>query len=239
MADKGLALRIVLVEPLYEGNVGSTARIMKNFGFSDLALVNPCPLGGEARAYAMHAWDIVENAQRCATISRAVEDSDLIIATTGNPGRRVEEHIRTPACTPFELKQLLGGKSGLISILFGREDKGLNNNELKNCDMIMNIPTSTDYSSMNLSHAVAVVLYELSGIRAGRIALAERFDQDLMYDHFQELLDDIDYPGYKKDKTMLMVRRILGRAGLTSREVQTLRGLMRRIQYRFRHQIEK
>jgi len=80
-----------------------------------------------------------------------------------------------------------------------------------------------------------VVLYELSNIKPGSIELAQRFDLDLMYDHFHELMNEIEYPEYKIDKTMLMVRRILGRSRLTAREVQTMRGLMRRIQYRIRH----
>ena len=100
----------------------------------------------------------------------------------------------------------------------------------------MSIPTSPDYSSMNLSHAVAVVLYELSDLEAGSIKLAKHPDLDLMYGHITELLGEIDYPVHKKDKTILMIRRILGRARLTSREVQTIRGLIRRIQYRLKNQ---
>jgi tRNA/rRNA methyltransferase len=233
MHNSDLEIRVVLVEPLYEGNVGSVARAMKNFGFSDLVLVNPPELEGQARAFAMHARDLLDNAPVFSSISEAVGDSNLIIAATGNPGERVEEHIRMPAYTPCEIGKLLEGKGGLVSILFGREDKGLNNAELKGCDIIMNIPTSLQYPSMNLSHAVAVVLYELSDIKGGNMRLAERFDQNLMYDHIRELLNDIDYPEHKKDKTMLMIRRILGRARLSSREVQTIRGLIRRIQYRF------
>lgn len=235
MDNGGLMIRVVLVEPIYGGNVGSTARVMKNFGFSDLALVNPCELGNEARAFAMHAWDLVEHASINSTIKEAVGDSNLIIAATGNPGTKVEEHIRMPVYPPSEIRQKIEGKNGQVSILFGREDKGLSNEELKLCDMLMTIPTSQDYPSMNLSHAVAVVLYDLSCIRPGRIHLARHLDLDLMYGHFQELLDQIEYPVHKKDKTMLMIKRILGRAILTSREVQTMRGLIRRIQYRFQH----
>lgn len=238
MGNNGLMIRVVLVEPLYEGNVGSTARAMKNFGMNDLALVNPCELGGQAMAFAMHAQDIMKNASVHSTIQDAVRDSNLIIAATGNPGIRVEEHVRTPAYTPAEIKAMLEGKRGTISLLFGREDKGLSNDELTLCDIIMSIPTSFDYPSMNLSHSVAVVLYELCDIKAGTIDLAHHFDLNLMYGHLRELLDDIDYPAHKKEKTMLMLQRILGRTRLTSREVQTIRGLIRRIQYRLHHPID-
>lgn len=227
---------MVLVEPLYAGNVGSVARAMKNFGFTDLALVNPCELGGEARAMAMHARDILENASVHRTIQDAVGDSNLVIAATGNPGMRVEEHIRMPPYTPSQIKEVLEGKSAHVSILFGREDKGLSNDELKLCDMVMSVPTSPEYPSMNLSHSAAVVLYELSDVQPGSIRFAERLDLDRMYGHIGELLDQIDYPAHKLEKTVLMIHRILGRARLTSREVQTIRGLIRRIQYCFRHQ---
>jgi len=237
MVNDGLHVRVVLVEPLYGGNIGSTARVMKNFGFSDLALVNPCELGGEARAFSMHAREIMEHASVYTTIRDAVSGSNLVIAATGNPGVRVEKHIRMPPYSPEAVKRLLTGKSGSVSILFGREDKGLSNDELKLCDIIMSIPTSPDYPSMNLSHAVAVVLYELNDLEAGSIRLARHLDLDLMYDHITQLLGEIDYPVHKKDKTILMIRRILGRARLTSREVQTIRGLIRRIQYHFRHLI--
>ena len=235
MNTKGIKIKVVLVEPLYDGNVGSVARSMKNFGYVDLALVNPCQLKEQSRAMAMHALDVLENASIHSTILDAVGDSNLVIAATGNPGKRIEKHIRMPSYTPVEIKHMLEDETGLISILFGREDKGLSNSELKLCDIIMSIPTGHEYPSMNISHACTVVLYELSNIKPGSIELVERFDLDLMYDHFHELMEEIEYPENKLDKTMLMVRRIFGRSRLTAREVQTLRGLMRRIQYHIRH----
>ena len=235
MSTKGIKFKVVLVEPLYDGNVGSVARTMKNFGYVDLALVNPCQLKEQSRAMAMHARDVLENASIHSTILDAVGNSNLIIAATGNPGKKIENHIRMPSYTPVEIKHILEDEKGLVSILFGREDKGLINSEMELCDMIMSIPTNHEYPSMNISHAATVVLYELSNIKPGSIELAEHFDLDLMHDHFHELMEEIEYPEHKLDKTMLMVRRIFGRSRLTAREVQTLRGLMRRIQHRIRH----
>jgi len=87
---------------------------------------------------------------------------------------------------------------------------------------------------MNLSHAVAVVLYELSDIEGGDRFLADHFDIELLYEHIDEVLDDIEYKEHKEDKTKLMLSRILGRAQLTAREVQTLRGILRRIQWKLK-----
>lgn len=227
-----LTFRIVLVEPMYSGNIGSVARVMRNFGFNEIVLVNPCELDKKARVMAVHAYDIIENAKIEFSLRDAVKGSNLIVGMTGVEGKTDKEHMRTPALSPEKLKEKLSGKSGRISLLFGRENDGLWNEELELCDLIVNIPTSEEYPSMNLSHAVAVILYELSSVRGGRKYLADHFDVELLYEHIEEVLQDIEYKEHKKDKTELMLQRILGRAELTGREVQTLRGVLRRIQWK-------
>ncbi|WP_406661066.1 RNA methyltransferase [Methanolobus sp. ZRKC3] len=223
-------LRVVLVEPLYQGNVGSVTRAMKNFGFSDLVLVNPCKLEGEARAMSSHARDVLEGAVHVSSLSQAIEDVSIVIGTSGITGTKFDEHIRVPAYTPRELKERLAGVSGNVAVIFGREDHGFTNDELKMCDMITSIPTSDIYPVMNLSHAVTLILYELSSVEAWENPLADAFDIKLLYEHLDELLENIDYPVHKKEKTSLMLKRIFGRACLLPREVQTLRGIIRKIE---------
>jgi len=225
-----LDIRVVLVEPIYQGNIGSVARAMKNFGYTNLVLVNPCKLEGEARAMASHARDILEGARVTSSFDDAVKGSNLLIGTTGVSSLKAGEHIRLPLYTSRELKEKLKEYRGTASIIFGRENHGFRNDELKNFDMLITIPTSEIYPIMNLSHAVAVVLYELSELGGGNNPLADGFDLQLLYGHLEELLEKIDYPFHKKNKTYLMLRRIFGRAGLTPREVQTLRGIIRKIE---------
>ena len=227
-----LSFRVILVEPLYGGNVGSVARVMKNFGFPDLVLLSPCELDMKARVMAVHAYDIIENAKIEFSLRDAVKGSNIVVGMTGNPGKTDNKHMRLPALTPRRLKEKLTGSGGIISLVFGREDRGLENEELEMCDIIVNIPTSPEYPSMNLSHAVSVVLYELSDITGGTTYLADHSDIELLYEHIDEVLDDVEYKEHKEDKTKLMLRRILGRAELTGREVQTLRGVLRRIQWK-------
>jgi tRNA/rRNA methyltransferase len=229
-----LIFRVVLVEPLYSGNVGSVARVMKNFGFEELVLLDPCELDMPAKVMSVHAYDIIEKAKIEFTLNNALKGSNLIIGMTGLPGKTDNKHFRIPAYSPRQLKHKLEGNNGIVSLVFGREDAGLSNEELEMCDIIVNIPTSPVYPSMNLSHAVAVVLYELSNIESGERYLAGHFDIELLYEHIYEVLDDIEYKEHKEDKTKLMLRRILGRAELTAREVQTLRGILRRIQWKLR-----
>ncbi len=230
MRHLSLEIRVVLVEPMYQGNIGSVARAMKNFGYTNLVLVNPCKLEGEARAMASHARDILEDARVTLSFDDAVEGSNLLIGTTGVSSIKVGEHFRLPLYTSRELKEKLKEHSGTASIIFGRENTGFRKDELKNFDMLITVPTSELYPIMNLSHAVAVVLYELSELIGGNNPLADRFDLQLLYGHLEELLEKIDYPLHKKDKTSLMLRRIFGRSGLTPREVQTLRGIIRKIE---------
>ncbi|MCK5661727.1 MAG: RNA methyltransferase [Methanosarcinales archaeon] len=227
-------LRIVLIEPLYEGNVGSVARAMKNFGHDDLVLVNPCELGGQARALASHATDLLDGARIVETIGEALDGSHLVIGATGIIGIASNEHMRMPYTSPKQLGERLNGISdeNIITLLFGREDNGLYNDELKLCEVIVNIPLSAEYPIMNLSHAVAILLYELSHIKCGEIELAETFDRNLLYAHLDELLHDLGYPPHKHQKTVLMLKRIFGRANLMPREVQTLRGILKLIQKR-------
>ncbi|MFU8767647.1 MAG: RNA methyltransferase, partial [Candidatus Methanoperedens sp.] len=130
-----LTFRTVLVEPLYSGNIGSTARVMKNFGFSELVLLNPCEIDRNARIMSVHAYDVIENAMIATTLEGAVEGSNLIIGMTGLPGKTENEHKRMPALSPRKLREKLHRKSGVISLLFGREDDGLTNEELELCDM--------------------------------------------------------------------------------------------------------
>lgn len=227
-----LTFRVVLVEPLYSGNIGSVARVMKNFGFCELVLVSPCELDMPARVMSVHAYEIIENARVEFSFKDALAGSNIMVGMTGLHGKTDNKHFRMPAYSPGQLKDKLAGSSGVISLVFGREDAGLSNEELEMCDIVVNIPTSPEYPSMNLSHAVAVVLYELSDVEGGERYLADHSDVELLYEHIDEVLDDIEYKEHKEDKTKLMLRRILGRAELTGREVQTLRGILRRIQWK-------
>ncbi len=227
-----LSFRIVLVEPLYSGNVGSVARIMKNFGFHELVLLNPCELDAQAHIMAVHADEIIEKARIEFSMKDALEGSNITVGMTGLPGTTDNRHLRMPFYEPCKLREKLSENSGIISLVFGREDAGLRIEELKMCDIIVNIPTDPVYPSMNLSHAVAVILYELRDSKGGDRHLADHFDVELLYEHIDEVLDDIEYKEHKEDKTKLMLRRILGRAELTAREVQTLRGILRRVQWK-------
>ena len=221
---------IVLVEPLHEGNVGFAARVMKNFGFSDLILVDHCPLGDLALACAMHASDVLENA-RILTMEEVCSEYQLIIAATGATSKSVCRSMRMPYYSPREIREQIRSINGRVAILFGRENRGLSNDEVRRCDLICTIPASPDYPILNISHAVGIVCYELANLPGGTYSLAEREEIERLYEHFDAFLDRIDHPDFKRRNTLLMARRILGRTRLTTREVTTIHGILRRAEW--------
>lgn len=228
--------RVVLVEPMYDGNVGSVARAMKNFGFHNLVLVNPCEIDDFGRAMSSHARDVLESARIVSTLGEAVVGSNLVVGTTGkrleNEERHLRLHLRVPCLSPAELTAKLDGKDGEVALLLGREDVGLTNDELMICDMVVSIPTSEDYPIMNLSHAAAILFYELSGVKEGEAALASRESLVLLLDKTRSMLHEVSYPEHKVEYIILMFRRIFGRAELTEREARTILGVIKKIRWK-------
>lgn len=225
---------IVLVEPLYEGNIGFASRVMKNFGFCNLVLVNPPKMTVEASARASHAKDVLENAERIS-LDEVFARSDIAVATTGGLAKSVSHPMRMPYYSPPELREIIKDVDGRVSILFGRENWGLNNEEIARCDIICTIPTSEEYPIMNISHAVGVVCYELAHIPRGEYLLAGPTEMDALYAHIERFLEEIKHPIEKRETTLLLSKRVLGRAKLTAREASTMHGILRRAEWMMKH----
>lgn len=162
-------VRIVLVEPAGPLNVGSVARVMKNMGFTQLVLVNPqCDrLGAEARQMAVHASDVLETAQEVMTLPEALQGCQRAIATTGR-STTLNIPLESPRdALPWLLEgNLLAGNLTAdhptpVALIFGREDRGLTNEELNYAQRFVQIPTDIAYTSLNLAQAVAICCYEL------------------------------------------------------------------------------
>ncbi|WGI16897.1 RNA methyltransferase [Methanonatronarchaeum sp. AMET-Sl] len=220
-------VRVVLVNPKFEGNVGFVARLMANFGYDDLVLVDPVELGDEAWIYASNAGYILDDALVVDSFWDAVEGVDVKVATTGVPGVTDSCHVRMPYYSPKELGDRLDGFGGDVALVFGREDHGLPNKVVRECEFVVSIPTSSDYPVMNLSHAVGILLYELSDFEKAEIPVPGQEEMDVLHKKINQVLELIDYPSHKKGKTKLMMKRIIGRAGLTKRETYTLLGILR------------
>jgi TrmH family RNA methyltransferase len=221
--------KVILVEPKFEGNIGAIARAMKNFGLSDLAMVNPCEIGDDCLSRAKHAKDLVETAEIFEKLEDAISDIDYLVGTSGVDSKSDKKHLRNNL-TPKEFASRTGEIEGKIGIMFGRENYGLYNDELRNCDTVITISSSKEYPILNLSHSASIIFYEMFERQVTKKEKKEAtgFEKDKMMKHFTDLLNTVDYPRHKKKKTTVMFQRILGRAVLTKWEFHTLMGVFSR-----------
>jgi len=227
-------IRIVLVRPRGGANVGAVARAMKNMGLRDLALVRPAMVKQFwSRAMAVHADDVLGQARRHAGLADAVADCGLVVGTTCRGGlyRRTAEPPR--AMAP---RILAAAESNRVALVFGPEDHGLSNADLKLCQQLITIPTSPDYTSLNLAQAVLVCAYELrlavGGARAPVHVLAPAERVEFMFQRLQDACLSIGFLHRDNpDHIMFAFRRVLGRAQLEEQDVKIWLGLARQIEW--------
>ncbi|MFD1599886.1 RNA methyltransferase [Halobellus rarus] len=227
---------VVVVEPETPGNIGTIARAMKNFGLSDLKLVDPPELDedGEAYGFAGHAReDVLPNAAE-VTFDEVVENYHTI-GTTAITNEDSRKHARFPFKTPVEVRESLEAVDTETALVFGREGTGLDNAELKRLDEVCSIPASGEYPVLNLGQAATILFYELRSLTVEETQLpdvererASESEIDRFYDFFGEFHRSIDSREHKREKTNVMMRRLLGRAHPTEREITTLTGIFRR-----------
>ena len=231
-------IAIVLVEPLFPGNIGSVARAMKNFSLSDLRLVHPPQdRGRDAYNMAHGARELLENARRTFTLEEAIDDTRYLVATTARLGGWRRKTLSPRDAAPKILEIAATNKVG---ILFGTEDRGLTNEQLSAAQMLVTIPTG-EMASLNLAQAVLLMGYELfvepfdSGENAGReLAKVQRFNK--LIEHLRDSFTLIDFMrSYNTDYWMQAIRRIFGRARLDEHEIDMLFGLARQIRWAARH----
>jgi len=223
---------IILVEPSVPGNIGAVARIMANFGFDELVLVRPkCDhLSEEAQGRSKRARPILKN----ANVLDALPKLDYLIATTSELG--TDFNIPRSPVTPKELVELLRGKiKGSIGLVFGPEGPGLSNKDIEQCDFVVTIPTHKKYHSMNLSHSVAIILYELYG-SFGKVKVNAdiRPVTDAEKKQILKMVDEIvhkyDFRTQTKRETQMKLwKKIAGKLFMSKRESYALMGFLRKM----------
>ena len=224
-------IRIVLVEPLYGGNIGSVCRAMKNNDITDLAIVNPRPTTDwdEARKLSCNAKAQLEARKEFQTLEEALAGCTVVAGTSARTG-----FYRDTAYSPrtFAPLALESAKDHKIALVFGREDKGLHNEELALCTHIIQIPSSKRYTSLNLSHAVMLCCYELftaAEIFQPSEEKAEEAPSELrerMFGVWREMMVKTEFTHEQKLEHMMMgLRRIFSRGKLIVPDVKILMGL--------------
>ncbi|HEX9341624.1 MAG TPA: RNA methyltransferase [Thermoplasmata archaeon] len=220
--------RVVLVGPKNEGNVGAVARAMKNFGISDLVLVDPCAIGDEAYKRAMRGADVLARARTVGSLDEALKDADLVVGTTGITTKS-ERRFPRISVTPREFATRVAAMDGTLAVLFGREDFGLLDEELARCDALVSIPAAAGYPVLNLSHAAAILLYEMfAGKPEPRPREASGSEKEHLHSAFRDLLIATNYPTHLRARTQIMFRRLVGRAVPSKWEFHTFMGVLTR-----------
>ncbi len=240
MKDWKKNIYFILVEPQESGNIGASARALKNMGFDNLCLVRPpAQLSDEAAWFACNALDVLRSAAVFDSLNEALSDKSLVAGTTRRTGKRrglffpIEEGSRRIFETASQ-----GNK---VAVLFGRESRGLFNEEVEECGFLLTIPSSKEQPSLNISQAVLLTAYELSktGFRPDPevkpgVRFVDHESLTTLFGRITGALKLLEYiPRGNRDlekKIMLNLKYFIGRAGITEWEARMLHGLCSQIE---------
>ena len=235
-------IRIVLVAPSHPGNIGAAARAMKNMALTSLVLVRPREFPHpEALARASGAADVVAAARVVGSLGEALAGCGFIAATTA---RERDQYFRVQDPRAIAPRIVAEARRAPSAVVFGAERSGLTNEELEAAHVLLRIPASEAYPSLNLAMAVQLVAYELYRARnpaaapdPAAVRLASAGELEELYAHFAQVLDEIDFKDRTESGTHLMsrIRRLLQRAELDHNEANILRGILTAVQNRRRH----
>ena len=232
-------VRIILVEPQHPGNIGASARAMKNMGFTNLRLVSPKRFPDpQADWRAAGATDLLEESDIYSALNKAIADCQLVVGTSA----RVR-NIPRPSIFAKELPDLISRHpAGLkVGILFGREDSGLTNEELQLCHYHLQIPSDEGYPVLNIAMALQIVVYELFISASGKQkkepewdrAIASSGEVELMLEHLEQVLFESEFlDSENPGKTLVRLRRMFMRIQLDETEVQMMRGILKHLHKR-------
>ncbi len=229
----GLPVSVVLVETSHPGNIGATARAMKTMSLHRLRLVSPARFpSAEASARATGAADVLHRARVCESLSEAIAGCRFVVGASAR-----QRSLRWPMLTARECGRRVVAEavSGEVAVVFGREQSGLTNEELKLCNALVQIPTNPDFSSLNLAMAVQVIAYEIQVAAGGEarlktpreapLATAEELEH--FFQHLERVLIGSGFLNPDNPRhLMLRLRRLCARAEPDSNEIAILRGIL-------------
>lgn len=228
-------ISIVLLQPRYSENIGAAARAMRNMGIRQLVIVDPQNFDlSKALKLATHfSSDIIEKSKFYPDLKEALSPFNYVVGTTARLGGQ-----RQVVCTPLTLARNLIPISvkNRIAILFGPEDKGISNEDIRYCHALVNIPT-TEFSSLNLAQSVMILCYEIfiAGGEANEEftpRMASRHELDGMYDQLKDILVRISYINSENpDYWLNHFRRFFTRLQLRAKEVNIIKGLCRQVDW--------
>jgi len=246
---RNLKFTIVLVQSEHASNIGSIARIMKNFDFKQLVIFNPIEkkeniLCRTTEGYAMHGKDVLYNSTIITNISKInhvrelsdyLKKFDLIFGTTAKGSNY--QNIKRVSLFPHELNLPVSKKLLNIAILFGKESRGLTNKEIKLADIVIRIPTGNIYQTLNISQACGIICYEIfkqtHNISIGQgikpILLADKTNRNVLYDMVSSITSFLKIRTHKKDNVILSFKNVFERSLISKKELSLIMGVFSKI----------
>lgn len=224
---------IIFVEPENPSNIGHLARVMKNFGQRNLLLVNPkCDVHDvDALRISKYAIDILKNAKIVKSFDVAIARYDYIFATSAKVNTDYNI-LRSPV--DIDVIKRLANTKRKVAVVFGREGSGLTNEEIKKCDGMITIKTSVDYPAMNISHAAAILLYEIfkgsqSKKIAERIQPIQKDVKNALLKEMYSVVHTLSFDAKRTELQKVLWKKIVGGGLLTNREAMALFGFFKKI----------
>ncbi len=246
---RNLSFTVVLVRPENAGNIGAIARVMKNFDFDNLVVFNPIESvqnihSHEAQGFAMHGKSILMNASIITVenqenhfqeYKKFLRSYDLVIGTSAK-GKRYT-NLRRLAIFPDDLTLPFSRKPLNVAILFGRESRGLTNDEVSLTDVLLRIPTSSQYSALNISHACGIILYELFkklnvvSIGRGRnpVLLADKEDRVILLKFIKLLIEKLKVGLHRQENIFFAFKNVFERAFMSKKELSLITGIFSKL----------
>ena len=240
-------LKVILVEPNGTLNVGSIARLCANFEVNELRIVSPkCDIFSlEAKKMALKGQRYIDNCKIFNNIEKAIFDCDLVLATSG----RIDLSKDSSFESPEDISNWIASFDQInnLAVLFGREDRGLSNSELLFAQKILNIKTSKKYPSLNLSHAVSIILYELNKCKTKNVKkdlkVFNLASSKQINESFLELEEMLIKTGYLLKHTsyskISKFKKYILKANTSSHEINVLRGIVHQINWFINNSKEK
>lgn len=228
-------ISFILIDTMESGNIGAAARSLKNCGFSVLELVRPREFPSkEAGWFAHGAEDILSTVKVYPELALALKDKSLIIGTTRRTGKKrgliypVREAVEKIRCF---------SENNRVALLFGREDRGLTNDEAAECSFMISIPSSTKHPSFNLAQAVLIIAYEISSTTYTSKPTPATISNEELSTLFKRLRNLMKMAGYvpkgirdEENQIMADLKRLISRAAVTEREARMLHGIISQIE---------
>ena len=237
-------IRIVLVGTLYTGNVGSSCRAMANMGISHLRLAAPNLQNSwdEGERLAVHATDIMNSREEFASLEEAVADCIAVVGTTAREGL-YRQHVKAPRDLAPDIVSL--ASQGPVAIVFGREDKGLVNEEIAQCTHLLRIPVSEGYTSINLAQAVLISCYEIFAASGSYVPPHEKAppapqaQKAQLMKNWAEMLRGIGFmKSEQTDHFMQGFQRVFSRGVYTKDDAALLLGVARQALWASKNRID-